>query len=149
MIGNYNGERTDGPFGDTKVYDARNGSELWRFKTIAKPGDPGYKDSWLNDSWKQPRGGVNVWGWYFSVDEQRDLLFMPVGGPAGNYYGGDRPGNNLYGNSLVAVNAITGKYVWHFQVVHHDLWDTDLSCSAKLARREEGWQDDSRARANK
>ena len=132
VIGNYNGERTDGPAGDTKVYDARNGSELWRFRTIARPGDPGYKDSWLNDSWKQPRGGVNVWGWYFSADEQRDLLFMPVGGPAGNYYGADRPGNNLYGNSLVAVNATTGKYAWHFQVVHHDLWDTDLPAAPSL-----------------
>jgi quinoprotein glucose dehydrogenase len=132
IMGNYNGERTDGPAGDTKVYDARNGSELWRFRTIARPGDPGYKDSWLNDSWKQPRGGVNVWGWYFSVDEERDLLFMPVGGPAGNYYGADRPGNNLYANSLVAVNATTGKYVWHFQIVHHDLWDTDLPAAPSL-----------------
>ncbi len=132
IMGNNNGERTDGPNGDTKVYDARTGSELWRFRTIARPGDPGYNDSWLNDSWKQPRAGVNVWGWYFSVDEERDLLFMPVGGPAGNYYGGDRPGDNLYANSIVAVNATTGKYAWHFQLVHHDLWDNDLPAAPSL-----------------
>ncbi len=133
IMGNNNGERSDGPVGDTKVYDARTGAQLWSFRTIAHPGDPGYDDKqWLNDSWKQPRAGVNVWGWYFSVDEARDLLFMPVGGPAGNYWGGDRPGNNLYANSIVAVNAITGKYVWHFQLVHHDLWDNDLPAAPSL-----------------
>ncbi len=132
IMGNNNGERTDGPAGDTKVYDARTGSELWRFKTMVQPGDKNFEGSWLNDSWKQQRAGLNVWGWYFSVDEQRDLLFMPVGSAAGNYYGGDRPGNNLYGNSIVAVNATTGKYVWHFQLVHHDLWDTDVPAAPSL-----------------
>jgi quinoprotein glucose dehydrogenase len=132
IMGNNNGERTDGPAGDTKVYDARTGSELWRFKTMIQPGDKNFEGSWLNDSWKQQRAGLNVWGWYFSVDEERDLIFMPVGSAAGNYYGGDRPGNNLYGNSIVAVNATTGKYVWHFQVIHHDLWDTDLPAAPSL-----------------
>jgi len=132
VMGNNNGERTDGPAGDTKVYDARTGSELWRFKTMIQPGDKNFEGSWLNDSWKQQRAGLNVWGWYFSVDEERDLIFMPVGSAAGNYYGGDRPGNNLYGNSIVAVNATTGKYVWHFQVIHHDLWDTDLPAAPSL-----------------
>jgi glucose dehydrogenase len=132
VMGNNNGERTDGPAGDTKVYDARTGSELWRFKTMIQPGDKNFEGSWLNDSWKQQRAGLNVWGWYFSVDEERDLIFMPVGSAAGNYYGGDRPGNNLYGNSIVAVDASTGKYVWHFQVIHHDLWDTDLPAAPSL-----------------
>lgn len=132
IMGNNNGERSDGPAGDTKVYDARTGSELWRFKTMVQPGDKNFEGSWLNDSWKHPRAGLNVWGWYFSVDEERDLIFMPVGGAAGNYYGGDRPGNNLYGNSIVAVNATTGKYVWHFQLVHHDLWDTDVPSAPSL-----------------
>ncbi len=130
IMGNNNGERSDGPLGDTKVYDARTGAHLWNFKTIAQPGDPNHA-TWLDDGWKQ-RAGVNTWGWYFTVDQERDLLFMPVGGPAGNYYGGDRPGAGLYGNSLVAVNATTGKYVWHFQVVHHDLWDTDLPAAPSL-----------------
>ncbi len=106
IMGNNNGERTDGPAGDTKVYDARTGAELWRFKTMVQPGDKNFEGAWLNDSWKQQRAGLNVWGWYFSVDEERDLIFMPVGSAAGNYYGGDRPGNNLYGNSIVAVNAL-------------------------------------------
>jgi quinoprotein glucose dehydrogenase len=132
ILGNNNGERSDGPAGDTKVYDARTGKELWRFKTMVQPGDKNFEGAWLNDSSKHMRAGLNVWGWYFSVDEQRDLIFMPVGGPAGNYYGGDRPGTNLYGNSIVAVNAKTGKYVWHFQLVHHDLWDTDQPAAPML-----------------
>ncbi len=132
IMGNNHGDRTDGPAGDTKVYDARTGSELWRFKTMVQPGDKNFEGSWLNDSSKQQRAGLNVWGWCFSVDEARDLIFMPVGSAAGNYDGGDRPGNNLYGNSLVAVNATTGKYVWHFQLVHHDLWDTDVPAAPSL-----------------
>jgi quinoprotein glucose dehydrogenase len=132
IMGNNNGERTDGPAGDTKVYDARTGAELWRFKTMVQPGNKDFEGAWLNDSWKQQRAGLNVWGWYFTVDEERDLIFMPVGSAAGNYYGGDRPGNNLYGNALVAVNATTGKYVWHFQLIHHDLWDADLPAAPSL-----------------
>jgi len=130
IMGNNNGESTEGPPGDTRVYDARNGSKLWDFHSIAQPGDPGH-DTWLNDGWKK-RAGVNVWGWYFTVDEARDLIYMPFGSPAGNYWGGDRPGANLYGNSIVAVDANTGKYKWHFQVVHHDLWDTDLPAAPSL-----------------
>ena len=73
-----------------------------------------------------------MWGWYFTVDEARDLIYMPLGSAAGNYWGGDRPGANLYANSIVAVDANTGKYKWHFQVVHHDLWDTDLPAAPSL-----------------
>jgi glucose dehydrogenase len=131
VMGNNNGESTAGPPGDTKVYDARSGALVWTFKTIAQPDDPNFKGAWLDDGWKQ-RAGVNHWGWYFTVDEERDLLYMTLGSPAGNYWGGDRPGTNLYGNSIVAVNATTGKYVWHFQVVHHDLWDTDLPAAPSL-----------------
>jgi quinoprotein glucose dehydrogenase len=130
ILGNNNGESTEGPPGDTRVYDARTGSKLWDFKTIAQPGDPGH-DTWLNDGWKK-RAGVNTWGWYFSVDEARNLIYMPLGSAAGNYWGGDRPGANLYANSIVAVDANTGKYKWHFQVVHHDLWDTDLPAAPSL-----------------
>ena len=107
ILGNNNGESTEGPPGDTKVYDARNGSKLWDFHTIAQPGDPGH-ETWLNDGWKK-RAGVNTWGWYFTVDEARDLIYMPLGSAAGNYWGGDRPGANLYANSIVAVDANTGK----------------------------------------
>ena len=130
MLGLNNGESTDGPNGDTRVYDVRNGSKLWDFKSIAQPGDPGH-NTWLDDGWKK-RAGVNVWGWYLTVDEARDLIYMPFGSAAGNYWGGDRPGANLYANSIVALDANTGKMKWYFQVVHHDLWDTDLPAAPSL-----------------
>jgi glucose dehydrogenase len=130
MLGLNHGESTDGPNGDTRVYDARNGSKLWDFKSIAQPGDPGH-NTWLDDGWKK-RAGVNVWGWYLTVDEARDLIYMPFGSAAGNYWGGDRPGANLYANSIVALDANTGKMKWYFQVVHHDLWDTDLPAAPSL-----------------
>jgi quinoprotein glucose dehydrogenase len=118
------GEVPDGPPGDTRAFDARTGKRLWEFHTVPRPGEPGH-DAWLNDGWKS-RSGVNIWGWYMTVDEQRGILYMPVGGPAANYWGGDRPGSNLFANSMVAVDAETGKYKWHFQTVHHDLWDSDM-----------------------
>src|SRR5579885_309290 len=124
VMGNNNGESTDGPPGDTRAFDARTGAKLWVFKTTPQPGEPGH-ETWLDDGWRK-RAGLNTWGWYFTVDQARDILYMPIGSPAGNYWGGDRPGANLYGNSVVAVDANTGKYKWHFQIVHHDLWDTDL-----------------------
>jgi len=118
------GEVPDGPPGDTRAFDARTGKKLWEFHTVPRPGETGH-DSWLNDGWKS-RSGVNIWGWYMTVDEQRGILYMPIAGPAANYWGGDRPGNNLFANSMVAVDAETGKYKWHFQTVHHDLWDSDM-----------------------
>jgi quinoprotein glucose dehydrogenase len=118
------GEVPDGPPGDTRAFDARSGKKLWEFHTVPRPGETGH-DSWLNDGWKS-RSGVNIWGWYMTVDEQRGILYMPIAGPAANYWGGDRPGNNLFANSMVAVDAETGKYKWHFQTVHHDLWDSDM-----------------------
>jgi len=125
FIGNNNGEVSVGDQpGDIKTYDARTGNLVWTFKTVAQPGDKNHS-SWLNDGWKD-RQGVNHWGWYMTVDEDRSVLYVGLGTPAGNYWGGDRPGNNLYANSVVAIDANTGKYLWHFQTVHHDLWDTDM-----------------------
>jgi quinoprotein glucose dehydrogenase len=124
IVGAANGEVTQGPSpGDTKAFDARTGDKLWNFVSVAQPGDPNHA-SWLDDGWKN-RQGVNHWGWYFTLDEQREILYTTFGSPAGNYWGGDRPGSNLYANSVVAVNVNTGKYLWHFQTVHHDLWDSD------------------------
>ena len=97
---------------------------------MPRPGELGH-ETWLNDGWKG-RSGVNVWGWYMTVDEQRGIVYMTFGGPAANYWGGDRPGANLFGNSVVAVDAVTGKYKWHFQTVHHDLWDSDLPPAPSL-----------------
>jgi len=125
VVGSNNGEVTlgDDP-GDTTAYDARTGAKLWTFVSVAQPGDPNHAAAWLNDGWKK-RQGVNHWGWYFTLDEQREILYTTFGSPAGNYWGGDRPGSNLYANSVVAVDVNTGKYLWHFQTVHHDLWDSD------------------------
>jgi quinoprotein glucose dehydrogenase len=124
IVGANNGEVTQGTSpGDTKAFDARTGTKLWNFTSVAQPGDPNHR-TWLNEGWKN-RQGVNHWGWYLTLDEQREILFTSFGSPAGNYWGGDRPGANLYANSVVAVDVNTGKYLWHFQTVHHDLWDSD------------------------
>jgi glucose dehydrogenase len=124
LVGAQNGEVPIGPPGDTRAYDARTGKKLWEFHSVPRPGEPGF-GTWEGDSWKG-RAGVNVWGWYMTVDEERGIVYMPFGGAAANYYGGDRHGANLFANSLVAVDALTGKYKWHFQMVHHGLWDSDL-----------------------
>jgi quinoprotein glucose dehydrogenase len=112
-----------GPPGDTRAFDARTGAKLWAFHTVPGPGEVGH-DTWLNDGWKD-RSGTNVWAWPMTADAQRGILYMTIDGPASNYYGGDRPGANLFGNSVVAVDAETGKLKWYFQTVHHDLWDYD------------------------
>jgi len=118
------GELPVGPPGDSRAYDAITGNLIWDFHTVAQPGEVGH-DSWLDEGWKG-RSGTNVWGWYVTVDPKTNTLFMPIGGPSPNYYGGDRPGNNLFGNSIVAVDTDTGKLKWYFQTIHHDLWDQDL-----------------------
>ncbi len=122
LIGANVNEVPQGPPGDTRAFDAHTGKKLWEFHTVPRPGEFG--NSTWGDGWKD-RSGTNIWGFSMSVDEQRGLVYMPIGGPAANYYGGDRPGTNLFGNSIIAVDAQTGKRVWHFQTVHHDLWDID------------------------
>lgn len=129
MVGATTGEKEDGPPGNTRAYDARTGAKLWEFQSIPGPGQAGH-ETWLETpdgklSWKD-RSGTNIWGWYMTADEEHGIVYMTFGAPAANYYGGDRPGANLFGNSVVAVDAASGKYKWHFQVVHHDLWDYDL-----------------------
>jgi glucose dehydrogenase len=124
VLGATVGEVPDGPSGNTRAFDARDGKKLWEFHTVPRPGELGH-ETWLDDGWKE-RSGVNIWGWYLTVDQARNILYMPVAGPAANYWGGDRPGANLFANSIVAVDATTGTYKWHFQTVHHDLWDSDM-----------------------
>ena len=136
VLGATVGEVPDGPSGDTRAFDARDGRKLWEFHTVPRPGEPGH-ETWLDDGWKQ-RSGVNIWGWYMTVDEARNILYMPVAGPAANYWGGDRPGNNLFANSMVAIDATTGKYKWHFQTVHHDLWDSDMPSPPTLVDIKQG-----------
>ena len=111
-----------GPAGDTRAWDARTGELVWTFHTVPRPGEFGY-DTWGGDSAKN-RSGVNVWG-YMSLDEQRGILYMPLGAPNDDRVGTDRPGDNLFSSSVVAVDASTGEYIWHFQLVHHDIWDYD------------------------
>ena len=124
LIGATVGEVPVGPPGDSRAFDARTGAKLWEFHSVAQPGEVGH-ETWLDDGWKG-RSGTNVWAWHMTVDEQRGIVYMPFGSPAANYYGGDRPGADLFGNSIVAVDAATGKLKWYFQTVHHDLWDSDL-----------------------
>src|ERR1700744_1476663 len=111
-----------GAVGDTRAWDAKTGKLVWTFHTVPQPGSFG-SDTWGGDSARH-RSGVNVWG-YFTVDEKRGILYMPLGAPNNDRVGVDRPGNNLFSSSIVAVDANTGKYIWHFQVTHHDIWDND------------------------
>lgn len=115
--------------GDVRAWDVRTGQLRWTFHTVPRPGEKGH-DSWGGDSWRQ-RSGVNVWG-FMTVDVARGLVFLPVAAPAWDRYGGDRPGNNLYGTSIVALDARTGRYRWHFQTVHHDIWDFDTQAPPLL-----------------
>ena len=112
-----------GGIGNPRAFDARTGAKLWEFSAVPQPGQVGH-DTWDGDSWKD-RLGVNAWPFYFTLDEQRGLLYLPLASPIGGAYGGDRKGANLFGNSVVAVDIQTGAYKWHFQTIHHDLWDAD------------------------
>jgi quinoprotein glucose dehydrogenase len=112
-----------GPAGDVRAFDIHTGKLAWTFHAIPQPGEPNY-GGWVGDSAKE-RSGVNVWG-LITVDAKRGIAYLPFGAPSGDAFGGDRPGDNLYSSSIVAVNAATGKYMWHFQLVHHDIWDFDL-----------------------
>ena len=118
-----------GPAGDTRAWDAKTGKLVWSFHSVPLPGEKGH-ETWAGDSWKN-RSGVNVWG-YMTVDEERGILYMPFGAPNNDRVGVDRPGDNLFGSSLVAVSADTGKLLWYFQVVHHDIWDVDTQSPPTL-----------------
>ncbi len=109
--------------GDIRAFDVRTGGEVWRFRTVPGPGEFGH-ESWKGDSWRD-RGGVNAWGG-FSVDAERGLVFAGLGSAAFDFYGGDRLGDNLFANCTIALDARTGRRVWHYQTLRHDLWDHDL-----------------------
>jgi quinoprotein glucose dehydrogenase len=131
ITGGNNGEASPsyGLYGDIRGWDARTGQLLWSFHTVPRPGEPG-ADTWEGESWKN-RSGTNVWS-FFTVDTVRGIVYAPVGAPTSDYYGGDRKGANLYGNSVVALDAATGRLKWHRQVVHHDLWDYDVPAAPIL-----------------
>jgi glucose dehydrogenase len=121
--------------GHVRAFDVRTGRQRWIFHTIPQPGEFGY-ETWPADAWKRI-GGANAWGG-LTVDERRGLVFAATGSPTFDFYGGDRAGTNLFGNSLLALNAGTGKLVWYYQVVHHDLWDYDLPCPPALVTLRRG-----------
>ncbi len=116
--------------GYVRGFDVRTGKRLWIFHTIPLPNEYG-NDTWLKESWAYT-GNTGVWG-QISVDENLGLVYLPVELPTGDYFGGDRPGNGLFGESLVAVDFETGKRKWHYQLVHHGLWDMDIPCAPILA----------------
>ena len=115
--------------GYVRGFDVRTGKRLWIFHTIPRPNEYGI-ETWEKDSWSYT-GNTGVWG-QISVDEELGLVYLPVELPTGDYFGGDRPGNGLFGESLVAVDLQTGKRKWHFQLVHHGLWDMDIPCAPML-----------------
>jgi quinoprotein glucose dehydrogenase len=116
--------------GFVRGFDVRTGKRLWIFHTIPMPGEFG-NDTWEKDSWAYT-GNTGVWA-PFSVDEALGLVYLPVELPTGDYYGGHRPGNGLFGESLVAVDFTTGKRAWHYQLIHHGVWDYDIPCAPVLA----------------
>jgi quinoprotein glucose dehydrogenase len=118
-----------GGSGDVRAWDIRTGKLVWTFRSIPAKGEFGY-DTWAEGS-TEGRSGVNVWG-FMSVDAKRGIVYMPFGAPANDRWGGDRAGNNLFSSSIVAADATTGKYLWHFQVTHHDIWDYDTQSAPLL-----------------
>jgi quinoprotein glucose dehydrogenase len=115
--------------GYARGFDVRTGKRLWIFHTVPKKGEPGY-ETWENGS-AEYTGNTGVWT-QVSIDQELGLAYLPVESPTGDYYGGHRPGNNLYGESLVCVDLKTGQQKWHFQLVHHPLWDMDISSTPLL-----------------
>jgi quinoprotein glucose dehydrogenase len=120
---------SQGPSGDARAFDARTGKLVWRFHTVPRPGEPG-NETWGPDGWKD-RSGPSLWG-PITVDTERGIAFLPVGNPADSFYGADRKGVNLYSNSVVAVDAATGNVRWHYQIVHHDIFDYDVDAPPAL-----------------
>jgi len=115
--------------GDVRAFDVRTGKAVWSFRTVPQPGEFGH-ETWAKDSWRE-RGGANAWGG-LSIDVRRGLVFAGLGSAAFDFYGGDRHGDNLFANSVVALDARTGKRIWHHQLVRHDVWDYDLPAPPTL-----------------
>ncbi len=147
ILGSATGEGYLAPPGDIRAFDAVTGKLIWVFHTIPRPGEFGF-DSWPKDAYKY-MGGVDVWG-EFTVDEKRGIVYLPTASAKYELYGGDRKGDNLFADCLLAVDARTGKYLWHFQTVHHDLWDYDPDAAPQLVTvKHEGKTVDAVALASK
>jgi quinoprotein glucose dehydrogenase len=122
ILGSAPGEAFVSPPGDIRAYDVITGEKKWQFHTVPLPGEFGY-ETWPKDAYKYV-GGVNNWG-SMSVDDERGIVYIPLGSATYDFYGADRIGQNLFANCILALDARTGKRLWHFQTVHHDLWDLD------------------------
>ena len=129
MVGGTAPRSKENTKGYVRGYDVRNGKRLWTFHTVPNPGEFG-NDTWLKDSWAYT-GNTAVWS-PFSADDELGYVYLPVESSTGDFYGGHRPGNNLFAGSLVCLDARTGKRVWHQQLVHHDIWDYDLASPPTL-----------------
>ena len=123
-----------GPAGVVRAFDIRTGRQQWEFRGVPRPGEPG-SETWAGET-SRDRSGVNVWS-MISVDVARGMIFLPFGSPAYDFHGGDRKGQNLFGNAVVALNARTGRRIWHYQTVRHDVWDYDLPAQPVLATIEQ------------
>jgi quinoprotein glucose dehydrogenase len=133
--------------GHIRAYDVRTGEMRWIFHTIPQPGEVGY-ETWPEDAWERI-GGVNAWGG-FTLDEARGWVFCGTGSATYDHWGGDRKGENLFANCVLVLNAATGERIWHYQVVHHDIWDYDLACPPNLVQVEQdGKRIDAVAQATK
>lgn len=130
IVGTRIAESADAAPGHIRAFDVRTGERKWIFHTIPHPGEPGY-DSWPDKEAYKKLGGANNWAG-MSLDDARGIVYVPTGSIGGDFYGGIRKGQNLFANSLIALEAATGKYLWHFQIVHHDLWDRDLPANPNL-----------------
>ena len=129
IVGGRNPETLPAPPGDIRAYDVRSGKLRWSFHTIPHPGEFGY-DTWPKDAWKTS-GAANNWAG-MSLDRKRGIVYVPTGSAASDFYGGDRVGDDLFANCLLALNAETGQRIWHFQAVRHDLWDRDFPSAPVL-----------------
>lgn len=129
IVGGRNAETLPAPPGDIRAFDVRTGRMRWAFHTIPRPGEFGY-ETWPADAWKYI-GAANNWCG-MTVDAQRGIVFVPTGSAAFDFYGGNRIGDNLFANSLIALNAATGERLWHFQAVKHDVWDRDFPSAPVL-----------------
>ena len=129
IMGSAAGEAWVTPPGDIRAYDVVTGKRVWQFHTVPEPGEFGY-DTWPKEAYKYV-GGANNWG-EMSVDEERGIVYVPTGSATYDFYGADRHGMNLFANCLLALDARTGKRLWHFQTIHHDLWDLDNVSAPQL-----------------
>ncbi len=128
ILGSATGEGYMSPPGDIRAYDVLTGKLVWTFHTVPRPGEFGY-DTWPKDAWKYV-GGNNAWG-ELTIERRRGIAYIPLGSPTYDFYGADRIGANLFGTAIVALDR-TGKRLWRFQLVHHDLWDMDPSPCAPI-----------------